>query len=296
LEGRPGSLTIEVQRLHSRSDRCLYLSSEQRSGYVSKVIKLIGGLGPKQRAMRIESRLVPTSHMTPFEKVKLCGQEVWVRADPVSQQGDIDIAKGPLLDEYELEPIARVGYHVEWVLDIGAFIGTFTMKVKNLWPSANLIAFEPAPDSTQLYRLNTSRFQNISFYEAAAVRRGQEGIVTLSYDSFHAARKVKECVAQFGDTMTAGALVKALALLDVLEQHGNPEIAILKMDAEGVEADLLEDLKDAGYLNRIWWIRGEWHYDLSVSRIQSALEKTHVCNTARSVCGGWGPLIAHRKL
>jgi len=92
--------------------------------------------------------------------------------------------------------------------------------------------------------------------------------------------------------MTAGALVKALALLDVLEQHGNPEIAILKMDAEGVEADLLEDLKDAGYLNRIWWIRGEWHYDLSVSRIQSALEKTHVCNTARSVCGGWGPLIA----
>jgi len=37
-----------------------------------------------------------------------------VRADPVSQQGDIDIAKGPLLDEYELEPIARVGYHVEW--------------------------------------------------------------------------------------------------------------------------------------------------------------------------------------
>ncbi len=225
----------------------------------------------------------------------MCGCPVWIRADLNSGPNDVFIGEGPLRDEYELEPIARAGHEIRWVLDIGAFIGTFSMKVKSLWHDANIISFEPSAESAELYRLNTNEFDKIFFYEAAAVRRGQEGTVHLGFnDSFHAARRVNEVVAQFGHIATSGEPVKAIALLDILEQYGNPDIAILKIDAEGVEADLLEDLSLTGYLERVVWIRGEWHYLESIPRIQAALARTHVFHIAEHGYE-WGAFIAHRK-
>lgn len=235
------------------------------------------------------------TELNPFKQVNICGYWVWVRADPSSGPNDVFIGEGPLRDEYQLEPIVQEGHQLQWVLDIGAFIGTFTMKVKFLWPDARVISFEPSPESAHLYRLNTNNFGGISFYEAAAVRRGQEGTVHLSFDNnFHAARRIKEIVAQFGHTAIVGEPVRAVALLDVLEDHGNPDIAILKIDAEGAEADLLEDLGDAGYLERVVWIRGEWHYYESIPRIKAALHKTHVFQIAEQG-HAWGAFIAHRK-
>lgn len=233
--------------------------------------------------------------MNPFKRVDICGYWVWVRADPSSGPNDVLIGEGPLRDEYQLEPIVREGHQIQWVLDIGAFIGTFTMKVKSLWPDAKVISFEPSPETAQLYRLNTSDLRNISFYEAAAVRRGQEGTVHLSFDNdFHAARRITEIVAQFGHNAIMGEPVRAVALLDALEEHGNPDIAIVKIDAEGVEADLLEDLDSANYLDRIVWIRGEWHYHESIPRIRAALDKTHIVFISEEP-HPWGAFIAHRK-
>lgn len=234
--------------------------------------------------------------MRAFERVNVCGIPLWVRADPTFRVHDLAIAEGPLRDEYLLEPIANDGHSVAWVVDIGAFLGTFTIKAKLLWPDAKVIAFEPAPDSAELFRRNTAAFKDVFFHEAAAVRRGGEGVVHLSVtsDGFEAARRVAEVIAQFGDQPVEVEPVRGIALLSVLEQYGNPEISVLKIDAEGVEADLLEDLKAVGYLPRIGWIRGEWHYYPSVSRIKESLAETHVCSVVES-SWPWGAFIAHHK-
>jgi FkbM family methyltransferase len=230
-----------------------------------------------------------------FKKVNICGCAIWIRADKTSGPNDVFIAAGPLRDEYGLQQIAETGTRVKWVLDIGAFIGTFSLKAKSLWPSANVIAFEPSAESAALYRLNTAQLKNIVLYEAAAVRRGQSKVVHLvANNSFHAARRVAEVISQFGDSPPAGEPVKAVALVDVLKAHGNPAIELLKIDAEGVEADLLEDLKKADYLKRINWIRGEWHYFPSIPRIEAALRRTHHFHY-RKGDHPWGGFAAVRK-
>lgn len=169
------------------------------------------------------------------------------------------------------------------------------MKVKSLWPDAKVIAFEPSSESAQLFRMNTSNLRDICFYQAAAVRRGHEGIVHLSFNqAFHAARRVREIVARLGYTAADGEPVRGISLLDTLVAHGNPDIGVLKIDAEGAEAELLEDLESVGYLNRVVWIRGEWHYHESIPRIRAALNKTHTVFISEG-SHPWGAFIAHRK-
>jgi len=235
------------------------------------------------------------SKTKPFRKVNIGSDSIWVRDNTAGGANDIMIAEGPLRDEYGLNKLAQTSTTMKWVLDIGGFIGTFSLKTKRLWPRAKIIAFEPATDSAALFRLNTAHLKNIFLYEAAAVRRGQPEVVHLVVNNdFHAARRVAEVISQFGDLPPAGDPVKAVALLDVLKSHGNPEIDLLKIDAEGVEADLIEDLNEAGYLEQIRWIRGEWHYYPSIPRLEAALCKTHIFRYHKNE-HPWGGFEAVRR-
>jgi len=71
--------------------------------------------------------------------------------------------------------------------------------------------------------------------------------------------------------------VKAARLEALLQEHEFPYLDILKIDAEGSEAFILQSLKESGWLKKTKWVRFEWHHLASLPIIKKALADTHQC-------------------
>jgi uncharacterized protein YidB (DUF937 family) len=84
-----------------------------------------------------------------------------------------------------------------------------------------------------------------------------------------------------------------MSILDLLESFREEDVDLLKLDCEGAEGEILEALRDAGCLERVRWIRGEWHFPANAERVAAALAATHVAHVD---VGEWpqGFFIAHR--
>jgi FkbM family methyltransferase len=111
------------------------------------------------------------------------------------------------------------------VLDVGANIGIFTLKVAD--KVAKVISIEPEPLNFKMLSRNIQL-------------NGLSNVILLNY-----AVSDRDEVVYFKDTggtarvFTEGTPIKAKPLDDILEELGNPEVTILKMDIEGYESKAL---------------------------------------------------------
>lgn len=193
---------------------------------------------------------------------------------------DRQVAEGVLAgDEYRLRSLAASGAAVRWVVDIGAHIGAFTLAAKSHWHDANVIAVEPSTDAADLFKLNTAGLADVYYFRAAIVRRGAPREVRLSntQDDNYAARFTVEVVEELspGTGVNLVEWCPAVNIVELLAGFGGPPIDILKLDCEGAEALILQELREAGYLQRVGYICGEWHHWSSVPLIEGALRDTH---------------------
>ena len=247
--------------------------------------------------------VVASRQLLDVVRVRIGDFDLWVREEERCRHWDVEVAR-PILagDEYELEPLRSSGHQLRWVMDVGAHVGSFTLKVKRWWPEARVLAAEPDPDSAALFRQNVEGLDGVAFEEAAVL--GRRGIAEArlrqagraNRDGNAAASSVLEVTHPHPPSRRpATAVVRAVSVLDLLERHGVPRIDLLKLDCEGAEAEILEALRDAGWMERVGWIRGEWHAWESVPRIEEALRATHVGAIQRGEVP-WGAFIAHQDL
>jgi hypothetical protein len=87
--------------------------------------------------------------------------------------------------------------------------------------------------------------------------------------------------------------VPAVNLPKLLADYGFESIDLLKIDAEGVEGEILLSLKAAGGMPRVHWIRREWHGREDWPRIEVALRNTHDFHLQPTAENG--ELIAHNR-
>jgi FkbM family methyltransferase len=246
--------------------------------------------------------IVESRTLLDVEQVDVGGVPLWVRATPHGRVCDMAISSAVLDDdEYVLRPLRDGGHALRWVLDVGGHVGSFTRAVKRWWPEAQVIAAEPDPDSAALFRKNTEGLDGVFLTEAALL--GRSGVPEVEFrqagranrDGNAAASRVVDVVRPLGDAgCWATTIVPAMSVIDLLERHGNPVIDLLKLDCEGAEGEILEALRDAGRLERVRWIRGEWHFPANAVRVAEALRGTHVSHVDTSGSKR-GFFIAHRR-
>lgn len=221
-------------------------------------------------------------------------QKMWIR-----NAWDQEIATSVFVkDEYRLRALHKSGISVTWALDVGAHIGSFTRLVKQLWPAAQVIAVEPDPSAAPYWHLNTAPAKGQHWHPQALVPVGGPSSVTLmsSSDQNPAANFITEVVSQFTPIPTdrQSYTVRAGDVLQLLSQYNSPQLDLLKLDCEGAEADILEDLCHHNYLQRVGYIVGEWHYFDSIPRIERALAATHTVSIYRHEFP-WGAFFAQPK-
>jgi FkbM family methyltransferase len=159
--------------------------------------------------------------------------------------------------------------HLDVVVDIGAHIGSFAHHAHTLFPQAAIVCAEPVKANFELLQMNApyarafnqalwyGHNQPIIYHTEAqtgsdiitdAPEQYEEFISGLGYEYKPLADKV--------DTTTLGALLLN-ADIDFREKY-----TLLKVDAEGAEQPIIEDIAKQNIGHYFSHVCGEWHHDM----------------------------------
>ena len=160
----------------------------------------------------------------------------------------------------------------DWAIDCGANVGKYSVRIANR--NANLLAYEPDPNVFQILKQRLSAYPKATPIEAAVGLN--EDTVKLYFSPYYSEDPVLESIKNTlrVDALTAdykgGAtpidtsnsfdvkLVNILTIIEnLLEKHG--KIALLKMDIEGAEVEILEELDRLNIFKRIGLTITELH-------------------------------------
>lgn len=156
------------------------------------------------------------------------------------------------------QAVARLGRD-DVAIDAGANVGDFT------WPLARrgieVHAFEPDPYAFQILVQRFRSFPNVEVHQAAV--SATAGEIELfrapGIDADPAKLSKSSSVIATKSNVDPGVAVRvaAIDLGDFVARE--PRVALLKMDIEGAEVDVLERLLDCGLLNHIPYVFVETH-------------------------------------
>jgi len=168
---------------------------------------------------------------------------------------EVWILKESCLDrDYERDAVAvQNGWTV---LDIGAGLGDFAVRVARDCPGATVYAFEPLPESFALLQKNMqlNRVANVrAFPEAVAGRAGTLELYTVTGLSGQ-----HRTAGDGGKSIAAPIRVPAVTLAAALAKIPSARCDFLKIDCEGAEYEILFSADEAT-LSRIEHIAMEYH-------------------------------------
>lgn len=165
------------------------------------------------------------------------------------------------------------------IIDIGANIGTFSLKAARLARRGQVLSFEPFPQNFELLveNINFNNFKNVIKPANLAIA-GKRGELDLYY---HERDSGGGSLYRHGDLEKLRSIkVKCITLQDVFQENQVSTCDFLKIDAEGAEEDILLNTPSE-IIKKIKSLTLEWHDDLS--RIGFDKFKNFLLNSGYSV-------------
>ena len=131
-----------------------------------------------------------------------------------------------------------------FIIDVGSSIGLATLYFKHHYPSAKILCFEPDPTSFDLLAKNiaSNNLQDVTLINAAVSKKsGQTNLYGQIFSEQPDSRgnSIVDLWAnqrQKNDTLSVNAVR--------LSSYINSEVDLLKIDIEGAEQQILEELKE----------------------------------------------------
>lgn len=201
-------------------------------------------------------------------------------------------------DFYQLRPMIYHPKSPQYIVDVGANAGSFAIAASNAYPDAEIIIIEPDSQLIEDIKQNVREWKcTAKFHYAPYACVGTEKetvrfvrLVGCTQGSFIRGTCWTPNIRHH---QTEEFDVPAITLPKLLEECGFPRIDVLKINAEGVEGEILMNLKQSGWMPRVRWIRGDWHGQQVKTKIKNALNDTHTYHLQRSKVHGY--IIAHNK-
>ena len=202
-------------------------------------------------------------------------------------------------DEYSLYPISKQHKHLSgWVVDCGAHAGVFTSLCATLWPDANILCAEPHPENWELLSNNVAQFPKVRAYNCALGNKTGGVHLADQVTTNTGGSSVTEFRSVTGQSSDAPLIeVQAKKLSSLIGRHRIKEISILKLDCEGSEFAIIDDLSKNKLLHKVCWIRGEYHIGDSLDPLNRMLHQLHYTHemSVTAPINGLGFFAGHRK-
>lgn len=212
------------------------------------------------------------------------GVSVWLRPGTSDVYAAIDSLGTELDPAIALLPPAHTGL----MIDAGGYIGTAAIKLARAFPHARIVTIEPSSENLEMLRRNVAGYANVAVVHGALA--AQPGAVVLS-DPGHD-RWSYSILAPSTPGHKALETIDALSLAELLATYAAETVALLKLDIEGAEAELLAAA--SGWLDRVDIVIAELH-DWLVPGVETAWE-TAVAGRHNSHPPGEKVMSVHPRL
>lgn len=163
-----------------------------------------------------------------------------------------------------------------YIVDVGGNFGMSVLYFKALYPKSKIITFEPSPDNLEILKRNISRNQlrEVEVVEGAVGKKSgklsifTQGPGTTIYQEF-ASKQKHINNSEFGK--------EVMVSMYLLSDYVKKPVEFLKLDVEGAEGEVLENLDNTGKLAQVKRMAVEYHQFSSkintLSQIAKILEK-----------------------
>lgn len=164
--------------------------------------------------------------------VTICGLDLKLR----SFTSDLAIANSWLRNDLA-EQYSNVDHFDGVIVDAGGHIGMAAVSFARRFPHKKIITLEPSAENYELLQHNTASFENITALNCAL--GPEDGELQIIDKTGNTDGYVVESKAD--TTGNAGALpvVRVVSIPTLLKEIGGDRIALLKIDIEGFEVELL---------------------------------------------------------
>jgi FkbM family methyltransferase len=158
------------------------------------------------------------------------------------------------------------------IVDVGSNIGLAILFFKRLHPASKVIAFEPDPETFAVLE------KNVRDNALEGVRARNEAV----YDGSERLHLYGDCETPGSpqQTMRSGRLTGGIRSVPAsrLSDHITEAVDFLKIDVEGAEGVVMEELEESGKLELVRRLAVEHHHHLDpeedgLSRLLAALER-----------------------
>ena len=136
------------------------------------------------------------------------------------------------------------------IIDCGANWGLSVIFFKELYPGAQIVAFEPDP---QVFKLLS---ENVTYNGFDDVQLENKAVwINESELSFFSDKGLGGCLTEVGIKKREKVQVKTVRLKEILKNYS--QVEFLKIDIEGAEYEVIKDCKDS--LSHIKYLFVEYH-------------------------------------
>ena len=143
-----------------------------------------------------------------------------------------------------------------FIIDCGSNIGMSVLYFKMIYPNSEILAFEPDKDAFGCLAENIKANQLLDVLPNQKALSNKEGSVNFYYDQENPGSLNMSTLRERQSKQKQ--TVEAVRLSKYIER----EVDFLKMDVEGVEQDILEDLNQEGKLGYIKQMVIEYHHHI----------------------------------
>lgn len=131
------------------------------------------------------------------------------------------------------------------ILDVGAHIGVFSVYAKAINPEASVYALEPEKNNFDLLKknLDANRISDVKIFNIALAEKTCKRDLFISDDNIN-----HSLLPEFGENQDLPRVsIQAYSLGDFLSQQKILKVGLLKMDIEGGEYEILENLSSEDF-------------------------------------------------
>jgi FkbM family methyltransferase len=160
-------------------------------------------------------------------------------------------------------------YQPEIIIDIGANVGATAVFFQSNFPAAEIFCYEPSAINYRYLSLNTRNFKNIRTFPYGLFNKSTEMVM---YQGFH--QSAENSVILSIETTKETEKIRLESFSQELSRQNIEKISILKLDTEGCEIPILEDL--TGKLNIIDIMYIEYHSEKDRLKLDQMLSQEFI--------------------
>lgn len=160
------------------------------------------------------------------------------------------------------------------IIDIGAHVGMFSVYCAVLNPAVKVFAYEPDEDNFAAMKenLQLNNVKNVVMKNVAVGAEIGERVLFVSRDSHNHSLLSEEAS---GDFSGEEKLVNVVTLERILEQNKLTRVSLVKMDCEGAEFEILENLSAAAFaaVDNFYVECHRYTYEMNPAKLRDIFQK-----------------------